>query len=306
MRCLVSVTRGRTDARPGWPTRRTSRRRRGCRRGVVVAAGSGRPAPGPAPRPRRGRRRAGRGAPVAAAGPTGHCGRTWSGACCTPMTQSPSTTMLCQSSSACTVPSSRPAQNALSAAMSAASNTTTRRMIFTRPPVAACVLSAAHADRGRGDAPHPRAQGAGRRCVSRKSRRRSPCSPAHAPTAVHAGLPRPSSPRRRASSRTAGASRTQSVPSSRRARSSCADRRAVRQSRGAPSAGRSPRAAVERQHRATAADVLRRRPAHRALGRADLRHDRRSWPTCAAAARAARRPLEPRAARRRSRAPRSI
>src|SRR5918911_5043061 len=47
-----------------------------------------------------------------------------------PSRHSPSTNTLCQSSSATTVPPSRPAQKALSAARSAASNTMIWRLIF--------------------------------------------------------------------------------------------------------------------------------------------------------------------------------
>src|SRR5690606_32562169 len=53
--------------------------------------------------------------------PSGHSGRTWSGASCTSMTCSPSTEIVCQSSSTSTVPPSRPAQKALTSSMFAAS-----------------------------------------------------------------------------------------------------------------------------------------------------------------------------------------
>lgn len=62
--------------------------------------------------------------------PAGQSGGTWLSAACTPMTHSPSTTTLCQRSSGCTSPPSRPAQKRLSAAMLLASNTTTRRFTF--------------------------------------------------------------------------------------------------------------------------------------------------------------------------------
>jgi hypothetical protein len=63
-------------------------------------------------------------------GPVRPIGGTWLGASCTPSRHSPSTTTLCQSSSASTVPPSRSAQKLLSAARSAASNTTICRLIF--------------------------------------------------------------------------------------------------------------------------------------------------------------------------------
>src|SRR5690606_15225286 len=53
--------------------------------------------------------------------PSGHSGRTWSGASCTSMTCSPSTEIVCQSSSTSTVPPSRPAQKALTSSVFAAS-----------------------------------------------------------------------------------------------------------------------------------------------------------------------------------------
>ena len=140
----LSVNRSRADDRRGWRTPRRPRRRLGCRRACAPLAAVTTQCDSPITRlldvidmqvevnllllPAPGR-------PLR---------RDLVGAYCTPMIHSPSTTMLCQSSSRCTVPPSSPAQKWLSASTSAASNTTMRRVIFMEGSSSPCGVRAFH------------------------------------------------------------------------------------------------------------------------------------------------------------------